>query len=391
MSAAEFAEKLMAGAAVRDDGVVLDLDGLRIALRSNSAPLLDRLSAYFAHVVDPKPESKGADIQVLAVEAAPCDLGVPFTDWAREPGKTGRKDAYHDLPGGRLVRKVRTGMVFLQSPGHLIARGPCLANDNQVINFINAQYMNWLQQNGALICHAAGLVRNGACLGIAGFSGGGKSTLMLRMLEEDGARYLTNDRLFVKSTQDGVRAIGIPKLPRVNPGTIVGNPSLHSLLDHAQHDAFRAMPESELWDLEDKYDVDVSAVYGADKIVPEAPLGGFLILNWQRGGDAPAEIARVDLKARQDLLAAVMKSPGPFYQDRSGDFFRDTTALDAKPYLRAFEGIPVWEARGRLDFAVAAGRCAELMAWPETEAHGAEAHGAEAQGDGARDMEVHDV
>ena len=91
--------------------------------------------------------------------------GPEFIDWAREPGKTGRKDSYLDLDGGRLVRKVRTGMVFLQSAGERIAAGPCLRYDNQVINFINAQYMNWLQNQGWLICHASGLVTGGRCLG----------------------------------------------------------------------------------------------------------------------------------------------------------------------------------------------------------------------------------
>jgi|GEM_PF-3698129 len=43
-------------------------------------------------------------------------------------------------------------------------------------------------------------------------------------LDRDGVSYLTNDRLFVRSSPDGVEAVGIPKLPRINPpGTIVRN------------------------------------------------------------------------------------------------------------------------------------------------------------------------
>jgi hypothetical protein len=43
-------------------------------------------------------------------------------------------------------------------------------------------------------------------------------------LYRDGVSYLTNDRLFVRSGPDGVEAVGIPKLPRVNPsGKIVHN------------------------------------------------------------------------------------------------------------------------------------------------------------------------
>ena len=137
-------------------------------------------------------------------------MSLNFIDWAREPGKTGRKDSYVDLLGGRLLRKVRTGMVFLQSDTWRIAAGPCEANDNQVINFINAQYMNDLQRHDWLICHAAGLVRGERAVAIAGFSGGGKSTVMLRAMEHPSLDYLTNDRLFIRGDEQGVQAAGIP-------------------------------------------------------------------------------------------------------------------------------------------------------------------------------------
>ena len=161
----------------------LGLEGWTLRIRSNSDALLDKLARYFAHVTVAETEP---DMDVLAIEREAPELDVAFTDWKREPGKTGRKDSYVDLADGRLLRKVRTGMVFLQSETQRIAAGPCLRYDNQVINFINAQYMNWLQHRGWLICHAAGLVRNGRGLGIAGFSGGGKSTLMLHLLEQSG-------------------------------------------------------------------------------------------------------------------------------------------------------------------------------------------------------------
>jgi len=64
-------------------------------------------------------------------------MDFDFKDWTREFGKSGRKDSYVDIEDARLIHKVRTGMVFLQSSDQKIAAGPCLQNDNQVINFIN--------------------------------------------------------------------------------------------------------------------------------------------------------------------------------------------------------------------------------------------------------------
>ncbi len=330
-----------------DDELYLQLGACSLRLRSNSAPLISGLRSYFGHVLG---DATAPDLDMIAIEREAPDLGVEFVDWAREPGKTGRKDAYFDLPGGRLVVKVRTGMVFLQSESHRIAAGPCLQYDNQVINFINAQYMNWLQHRDWMICHASGLVYNGCCLGIAGFSGGGKSTLMLHLMENDEVLYLTNDRLFVRQESDQARAVGIPKLPRINPGTIVHNPRLHSLIPEQERQDLLRLPPQELWDIEDKYDVQLEQVYGEGKIRPSAPLCAFLILNWQRDSDQPLEVVPVDLSVRQDLLAAIMKSPGPFYQYPDGSFYSDATPFDEQAYLQSLAGVKAYEAKGRVDF-----------------------------------------
>jgi HprK-related kinase B len=299
---------------------------------------------------------------VVAVDRDPPDLGVEFVDWTREPGKTGRKDAYVDLDGSRLVLKVRTGMLFLQSEAHRIAAGPCIEYDNQVINFINAQYMNWLQHRGWLICHAAGLVRNGRTLGIAGFSGGGKSTLMLRLLDHESVAYLTNDRLFVRREADGIGATGIPKLPRINPGTIVHNRTLHGLIEAPERERLLALPPDELWQIEDKYDVFVAEIYGAGRILPAAPLGAFLVLNWQRDSGQPLKVTRIDLDARRDLLlGAIMKSPGPFYQYADGHFLADTDPLDIDAYLDVLREVAVYEATGGVDFDALTRICHEEL------------------------------
>jgi HprK-related kinase B len=252
---------------------------------------------------------------------------------------------------------VRTGMVFLQSERHRLAAGACLKYNNQVINFINSQYMNWLQNRGWLICHAAGLVYQGKCLGIAGFSGGGKSTLMLQLLDNDEVSYLTNDRLFIHAGSGPTLARGIPKLPRINPGTIVHNQTLHSLIPAPQREALLQLPGAELWELEEKYDVHIDRVYGPGRILAEAPMAAFLILDWQRDSEQELEVERVDLAAHRDLLGALMKSPGPFYQYPDGTFQQDTAAFDEPAYLEALENIAVYVARGRVDFAALSERC----------------------------------
>ncbi len=359
LNADRMAARLLQDIELSADVLRLKLGACRIDLRSNSAQLLNELGDYFAHVrVD---SGDDADMSIIAVEQEVLDSGLSFIDWKREPGKTGRKDAYCELADARMVLKVRTGMLFLQSENHRMAVGPCRQYDNQVINFVNAQYMNWLQQRDYLICHAAALVHGGSALGIAGFSGGGKSTLMLRLLDRDSVAYLTNDRLFIRAEEAGVEALGIAKLPRINPGTIVHNPRLQDLIPADERARLLALPAEELWHLEDKYDVDVARVYGPERILQQAPLGGFVVINWQRDSREPVRVEQVDLQQRSELLGAIMKSPGPFYQYADGSFFQDTTELEAQPYLRVLSDVPVYEVSGGVDFDVAVDRLLQLV------------------------------
>jgi HprK-related kinase B len=316
---------LLHGHELREEVVTLTLGNWGAKIRSNSTKLLDRLSHYFDAYVTSKTRF---DVEIIALERAAPEMDLPFTDWRREPGKSGRKDSYVDLVDGRIIRKVRTGMVFVQHPDWRVAAGPCLAFDNQVINFINAQYMNYLQQNDWLICHAAAISSDNHTIAIAGFSGGGKSTLMLKTMEQAHWQFLTNDRLFIRRRGSTVACRGIAKMPRINPGTLLNNARLRPVLSDTRIAELESLTEDSLWALEDKHDVMIAEHYGRDRIAQEANLVALLVLNWSRNTDRPTEITRVDLRERTDLLDAIMKSPGPFYQFADGRFLADTAPLD---------------------------------------------------------------
>jgi HprK-related kinase B len=344
----DLVQKLSKHEKLVDTPLLLKLDNCVIEVNSNSQQLLAKLADYFNHIVC---SSGQANISILAIEKPVEDLSLPFKDWRREGGKSGRKDSYYDFPTARVVHKVKTDMCFLQSESLKLASGPCIQNDNQVINFINSQYLNWLQQQDWQSCHAAGLVRNGKAIAMAGFSGGGKSTLMLHLMELSDTQFLSNDRLLIKSVGTHTIAKGIPKLPRINPGTIINNPRLAGMFDPQKTAELNAMPLAELWDLEEKYDVFIEEKYGPDRICDTAPLNAFIVLNWHRDNTNAMAITQVDLSQRRDLLAAVMKSSGPFYQYTDGSFYQDTTELNEDAYLQALSNVPIYEASGQVDFA----------------------------------------
>ena len=80
--------------------------------------------------------------------------------------------------------------------------------------------------------HASGVVRTGSDEAsiFLGNSGSGKSSLALQLIERGGFDYLSNDRVLLKVDRDRVHIVGLPKKPRVNPGTLLASPSLASLL-----------------------------------------------------------------------------------------------------------------------------------------------------------------
>jgi HprK-related kinase B len=124
---------------------------------------------------------------------------------------------------------------------------------------------------------------NGRGVVISSPSGVGKSTAALALLER-GFRFLSNDRVLVKVEENSVDMVGVPKKPRVNPGTILALPCLHCLLSPPELKFYSDLPEDELWYLEHKFDVDVDSMYGPGTFVLRGRLEALYLLNWSRGG-----------------------------------------------------------------------------------------------------------
>ncbi|MCZ2721784.1 HprK-related kinase B [Marinomonas sp. 15G1-11] len=325
----------------------LDLSHCHLTVLSNTQALVSELRDYFRSY--PQHQAT-ADIEIHLIESSEPAPSYPWADWAREAGKSGRKDSYVDIHKGRLLHKVRTGMVFFQSNMSRLAVGPCLQNINQVVNFINNQYMNYLQQQEHVICHAAAVSINGKGTAVAAFSGGGKSTLMLKLMDHPGAKFISNDRLFLKANSQGVLSRGVPKLPRINPGTILNNPKLLSILDPEEQHSLNRLPQTELWDLEQKYDVMIDQVYGENKIELETQLDTVLLLNWDRKSSDKPLLTKVNPENHKKLIGAIMKSPGPFYQDAKGAFLAGPEIPALEQYLAVLNKVNVYEVSGGVDF-----------------------------------------
>jgi HprK-related kinase B len=165
----------------------------------------------------------------------------------------------------------------------------------------------------------------------------------------------------VRNAGNSTDALGIPKLPRINPGTIVTNARLTGLIDEEREEELRNLEPDELWHLEEKYDLFIDDIYGPGRISHDARLTDFWVLNWSRDSADATEVSKTDLKDRPDLLSAIMKNPGPFYQTPQGPFWPMKTPLDTEAYLGALEGVQVWEVKGLIDFDALFEAGAELL------------------------------
>lgn len=336
------------------DSLTLRLGECVVRVLCNTPALADALRAYYHDFVG----AAGApDVEVLALDAPPPSVHRELLVVQPEPGKTRVKDEVLDLPDGRLMRKRRTQMMFLIGPSPSIAIGPCRDNLNQVINFVNNRYAQWLIGRGYVMCHAAGVARGGRGLLLAGLAGRGKSTLALHLLGA-GLDFVSNDRLLVRREPDGTfRMNGVPKLPRVNPGTVLNNPHLTAMFTPAEQQRFASLSPEELWELEHKYDVDVSRIFGAGRFMLSAEMQAAVILTWHRA-ETGFDARPADLSTRPDLRRAIMKPPRLQTYIPPADPEPD---FSAPAYLAQFAGCPVVELAGGVDFAAATLACQALL------------------------------
>lgn len=346
----DYTKPLLSGAETPHN-LMLAFPKLVIEVRSNSAELVDWLQLYFREFTA---TDKVPSLTMYAIEAHPLAIDLPLTEKPPDPGKSRVKEAWTDLEGGRVVHKVLTGMVFFFGNDIHLAYGPCVKNNSQVVNFINNRLIQHHIASGSLLYHAAGVNLGKRGVAICGFSGAGKSSLALRMMQED-ERFVSNDRMMVRRERDQLTMVGVPKQPRVNPGTLLSDPRFAAIMASGDRARFAALPENELWQLEHKYDLLIHRVFGSNRFVLSSPMSALFVLNWTRTGE-PLRVTETTAAERPDLLPAFMKSPGVFYQPLAG-----APTFTESEYVEQLKDCPLIELSGGLDFDRAATLGAEWL------------------------------
>jgi HprK-related kinase B len=248
-----------------------------------------------------------------------------------EPWDAGGKESFADVGRRRIILKNRTGVVVELGAKRWRVRGDLNRNLSQLVNVIGAAYGLSLLDEGACMIHASAVVGEGRAVAIVGQSGSGKSSVAVRLMER-GFDYLANDRLFLKPQRRGVQAYGIPKLPRVNPGTLLAGSRTSGVIDERRRRSYRALKSEELWDVNEKYDLDVGRTLGRHWLL-RAPLGAAFVLRWHRDGKG-LQFRRLNTAQAVEELRSATKTFGPFdlkLAKRSDEALR--TAARAIPFF----------------------------------------------------------
>jgi len=337
--------------------LALDLRFADVPVRvlTNSTEIRTGLGRYYAPWVAEAGDGGDGAAIVRLVQAEPPEM-AGFVSVARGDGKP-PKEAVCDVRGGRLVRKLETGVLMGVERHGAFAVGDLVRHLNQGINLINNRYAKAVLRRGHLLLHASAVARDGRAVALAGPPGAGKSTASLHLVEQ-GFRFVSNDRLLVRPDADGVEALGYPKQPRVNPGTLVHHPRLRDLLEPDDHAALAAMPPADLWKLERKCDVDLETIYGEGTFTLQASLIALVVLTWRPAG-AGLAVRALDRSEALACLPLIRKDLGVFDLDRRR---RQDSVREVLAYSALFSRIAVIAISGRVDFAALAPVVSEALA-----------------------------
>lgn len=323
-----------------DHALGLRIGGVPIALSTDAPRVAARLRDYFAPYATPRIQP-GAPI-VHLVQAQPVYDAAKLRDVPRRLREQGVKEAFYDADGVRVVVKRRTGVtIYVAEPDHYVV-GDLIRNFNQAVNLVMTVYAKVMLRRGYVMLHASAIVGAVDGVAFASSSGFGKSTVALALVERH-QHLVTNDRLFVRALDDGtVEMVGVPKKPRVNPGTLLRLPSLNPLVTDEERARYASMSPEELWTVERKHDVDVDALYGPGTMRLSGRLRAIFLLRWSPL-DLGWNVRTLPPGDRAAALEPLIKTAG---------VYDPTPPLAAEQHLllRAVAAaVAVYDVRGRAD------------------------------------------
>jgi HprK-related kinase B len=261
-------------------GVSLHFEDFALTIETADQHIIDKLQRYFGDfATEPTTEDRPRSL-LRVIEEEAKEPEKDLVPWM-EKGK----EAFLDLPSGRFVRKMRTGiMISIQEDmwsSVWTMRGPISRNFSQLISLIGTIHgLHAIDRGGSMI-HASAVANDSDhALAVIGQSGSGRSSVAVCLLDQ-GYDFISNDRIILDPPlgTDEVAVRGIPKLPRVNPGTLPDNTRI--VLDPTTRD-HQGLARDQLGKSKGKLDLQVGRVLGRRWIL-NGELKAAIVLGWDSG------------------------------------------------------------------------------------------------------------
>jgi HprK-related kinase B len=324
----------------------LQIGDVPIAVYTHAPRLAARMRDYFAPYVARSVPSGAAAVHLIM--GNPVYEADRLRDVPRRLREQGVKEAFYDTDGVRVVVKRRTGVTIYVSGADHYAAGDLIRNFNQAVNLVMTVYAKAMLRAGYVMLHASAILGpGGGGVAFASASGFGKSTVALALVERH-QHLVTNDRLFVRAEPPArsgptiVEMVGVPKKPRVNPGTLLRLPRLAGLVTDEERARYGAMSPEALWALEQKHTVDVDALYGPGTTRLAGRLRAIFLLRWSPL-DGGWNVRTLPEAERMAALEPLLKTAGVY------DVTPPPPAEQQRALGAVADAVAVYEVRGRAD------------------------------------------
>jgi hypothetical protein len=146
-----------------------------------------------------------------------------------------RLPAWQSSNPGVCVHDAQYRVLFEVDPDRrrvtLLAPGGHLAVRSALMRVVRELVMNQLRWQGEVLLHAAALEEGGGAILISAERGGGKTTLLTYLLRHLGARYIANDRVWLRAIAGAPVARGMPSVVTLRRPTLEMFPSLERGLE----------------------------------------------------------------------------------------------------------------------------------------------------------------
>ena len=323
-----------------------EYQGISVGFYTDEPDLLDWFSkffgGYFTVTAGQHPDAAVYSTQDPAVferlKNSATSHGRPRSDTETEYSV----DAHHRIVYSREVDetkgKVEENSFALSRPGrNVLVSSPGLLKDRQktVKRSLRNIMKLLLMEKGWLPFHSAACIWNGTGICILGGKFAGKTSTLVNLLARPGARFVSNDTLFLRDGGAFLEGCGFPNKAGLRIGALVAYPKLVDWIERTTdsfypqidaetfHDIVASTPAGELGGRSEKIVLLSTEIAEQFDIPIEhlTPIDLFLVVRFDPSLEQSRLVPVTDSQQIKELLAATFRSLSKEKQDFLQSFF----------------------------------------------------------------------